>query len=144
MSTPQSESPQGDRPDSHSNPVDLSAGPSDSLPKRSAKPKTNPREDRYECRSCGYAYEPLKGDDRRNVPANTAFTELDAQWLCPVCRSPKNQFDNIGPKGKASGFEENLGYGLGVNVLTPGQKNVLIFGALGLAFLFFISLYGLG
>ncbi|MFN6219940.1 MAG: rubredoxin, partial [Aphanizomenon sp.] len=45
--------------------------------------------------------------------------------------------------GTSSGFKENLGYGLGVNTLTPTQKNILIFGALALGFLFFISLYGL-
>jgi hypothetical protein len=32
---------------------------------------------------------------------------------------------------------------LGVNNLTPTQKSLLIFGALALAFLFFMSLYGL-
>jgi hypothetical protein len=32
---------------------------------------------------------------------------------------------------------------LGVNVLTPGIKNVLIFSALALGFLFFLSLYSL-
>ena len=42
-------------------------------------------------------------------------------------------FKDIGPRNKPSGFEENLGYGLGVNQLTPGQKNVLIFGGFALA-----------
>ncbi|MFN7660533.1 MAG: rubredoxin, partial [Dolichospermum sp.] len=61
----------------------------------------------------------------------------------PVCIAKKTAFANIGPVGTASGFKENLGYGLGVNTLTPTQKNILIFGALALGFLFFISLYGL-
>ena len=39
--------------------------------------------------------------------------------------------------------KENLGYGFGVNTLTPSQKNILIFSALALGFLFFLSLYGL-
>jgi hypothetical protein len=52
-------------------------------------------------------------------------------------------FRDIGPRTKASGFEENLNFGLGVNRLTPGQKNVLIFGSLALAFAFFLSLYSL-
>ena len=43
-------------------------------------------------------------------------------------------FRDIGPRAKASGFEENLNYGLGVNRMTPGQKNVLIFGSLALGF----------
>jgi rubredoxin len=99
--------------------------------------------DRYECRACGYVYEPLKGDDRAKVPANTAFQDIPADWRCPVCGAPKKGFSNIGVKGAPSGFKENLGYGFGVNTMTPGQKNLLIFGALGIAFLFFLSLYGL-
>jgi rubredoxin len=100
-------------------------------------------QDRYECRSCGYTYEPEKGDDRRRVASGTAFKALPITWRCPVCGAPPAQFSNIGPKGKASGFEENLRYGLGVNSMTPGQKNILIFGSLGIAISIFISLYGL-
>ncbi|BAZ82141.1 MAG: rubredoxin [Sphaerospermopsis sp.] len=99
--------------------------------------------DRYECRACGYVYEPQKGDDKYDIPAGTAFAELPINWKCPVCTAKKVAFANIGPAGTASGFKENLGYGLGVNKLTPAQKNILIFGALALGFLFFISLYGL-
>jgi rubredoxin len=99
--------------------------------------------DRYECRACGYIYEPLKGDDRARVSANTDFVDLPQDWRCPVCSAPKKSFSNIGVKGSPSGFKENLGYGLGVNTMTPSQKNLLIFGGLGLAFLFFLSLYGL-
>lgn len=99
--------------------------------------------DRHECRSCGYIYEPKEGDARRAIPEGTLFEELPTNWRCPVCGSPRMQFRNIGPKGAPSGFTENLGYGLGVNTLTPGQKNLLIFGALGVAVLFFLSLYGL-
>lgn len=99
--------------------------------------------DRHECRACGYIYEPLKGDDRARVAANTAFVDLPQDWRCPVCSAPKKSFSNIGVQGAPSGFKENLGYGLGVNTMTPAQKNLLIFGGLGLAFLFFLSLYGL-
>lgn len=99
--------------------------------------------DRYECRACGYSYEPTKGDSQAKIPVGVAFEDLPLNWRCPVCSAPKKQFSNIGPAGSPSGFKENLNYGLGVNRLTPGQKNVLIFSALALGFLFFISLYGL-
>ena len=98
---------------------------------------------RYECRSCGYVYEPSKGDSNKNVPPGTLFEDLSPTWRCPVCGARRAQFTNIGSVGAPSGFKENLSYGLGVNQLTPGQKNLLIFGALAIGFLFFLSLYGL-
>ncbi len=97
----------------------------------------------YECRSCGYVYVPSKGDSQGNIPTGTPFAELPNDWRCPVCGVRKTQFVNIGAQGAPSGFSENLNYGLGVNRLTPSQKNILIFGALGLGFLLFLSLYGL-
>jgi rubredoxin len=99
--------------------------------------------DRHECRSCGYVYEPAKGDPKRKVPIGVEFKELAVNWRCPVCGAPRPMFQNIGPQGAPSGFKENLGYGLGVNTMTPGQKNVLIFSALLGAVAFFLSLYGL-
>jgi rubredoxin len=100
--------------------------------------------DRYECRACGYIYEPEKGDDKRNVAANTPFEELKLNWRCPVCGASRSAFSNVGPAGSASGFKENLKYGLGVNTLTPGQKNLLIFGGLAFGLLILLSFYGLG
>ncbi|MDJ0724178.1 MAG: rubredoxin [Prochloraceae cyanobacterium] len=97
----------------------------------------------YECRSCGYVYEPSKGDEKTNIPAGVTFEELPEKWRCPVCGIGKNAFTNIGAIDAPSGFAENLNYGFGVNRMTPGQKNLLIFGALALGFLFFMSLYGL-
>ncbi|EDY39048.1 rubredoxin [Cyanobium sp. PCC 7001] len=99
---------------------------------------------RFECRSCGYVYDPGEGLKKLAIPAGTPFLSLDAAtFRCPVCRSKIGAFKDIGPRNKPSGFEENLNYGLGVNRLTPGQKNVLIFGGFALAIAFFLSLYSL-
>jgi rubredoxin len=122
---------------------EVAAAPGEADAEQPPVPLTPYEMDRYECRSCGYSYEPVKGDDRAKIPTGTAFEALPVNWRCPVCSAPKKQFSNIGPAGSPSGFKENLNYGLGVNRLTPGQKNILIFGALALGFLFFISLYGL-
>lgn len=108
-----------------------------------AKPLTPKEMDQFECRACGYTYEPVKGDSQGNIAPGVPFEELPSSWRCPVCGAPRKQFSNIGPAGTPSGFKENLGYGFGVNALTPGQKSILIFGALGLGVLFFLSLYGL-
>ncbi|MGD1931962.1 MAG: rubredoxin [Leptolyngbyaceae cyanobacterium] len=121
---------------------DESAG-AEGTPEEAAIPLTPREMDQFECLACGYTYEPVKGDDRGNVPAGIPFQDVPLNWRCPVCGAQKKRFANIGPAGTPSGFKENLNYGLGVNVLTPGQKSVLIFGALALGFLFFLSLYGL-
>ncbi|MFN9545502.1 MAG: rubredoxin [Cyanobacteriota bacterium] len=99
---------------------------------------------RFECRSCGFVYDPAEGVRKLGIAAGTAFEALDpATFRCPVCRSRMGAFRDIGPREKPSGFEENLNFGLGVNRLTPGQKNVLIFGGFALAIAFFLSLYSL-
>ena len=105
---------------------------------------SDPRTHRFECRSCGYVYDPNEGVKKLGIVVGTAFEDLDPiGFRCPVCRSRVGAFTDIGPPSKASGFEENLNFGLGVNRLTPGQKNVLIFGGLALGFAFFLSLYSL-
>ena len=120
---------------------DLSAGsPSDT----EAAPDDDPATHRFECRSCGYVYDPGEGVRKLGIEPGTSFLELDpVAFRCPVCRSRVGAFRDIGPRSKPSGFEENLDFGLGVNRLTPGQKNVLIFGGFALAIAFFLSLYSL-
>ena len=105
---------------------------------------SNLEQNRFECRSCGYIYDPSEGNKKLNIPKNTPFSELDGNtFACPVCRAGKNFYQDIGPKSKPSGFEENLTYGFGFNSLPPGQKNILIFGGLAFAAACFLSLYSL-
>ena len=113
-------------------------------PAEETEPTENPDTHRFECRSCGFVYDPAEGVKKVGIEPGTPFSALDVvSFRCPVCRSPVPAFRDIGPRDKPSGFEENLKFGLGVNVLTPGQKNVLIFGGFALAFAFFLSLYSL-
>lgn len=106
--------------------------------------ETNPDSHRFECRSCGFVYDPEEGVKKLGIEVGTAFTAIDPRrFRCPVCRSPVAAFRDIGPRNKPSGFEENLKFGFGVNTLTPSQKNVLIFGGFALAVAFFLSLYSL-
>jgi len=110
----------------------------------SVEPVEDPDKHRFECRSCGFVYDPDEGVRKLAIAPGTPFTQLDPiGFRCPVCRSRVGAFKDIGPRNKPSGFEENLNFGLGVNKLTPGQKNVLIFGGFALAFAFFLSLYSL-
>ena len=104
----------------------------------------NLEQNRFECRSCGYIYDPAEGNKKLNIPPNTPFSAVDGNtFACPVCRAGKNLYKDIGPRSKPSGFEENLTYGFGFNSLPPGQKNILIFGGLAFAAACFLSLYSL-
>jgi len=105
---------------------------------------TNLEQNRFECRSCGYIYDPSEGNKKLSIPPNTSFAMLDINtYRCPVCRAGKDFYEDIGPKSKPSGFEENLVYGFGFNSLPSGQKNILIFGGLAFAAACFLSLYSL-
>ena len=119
------------------------------FPEKLSEPKdkelsSNLEQNRFECRSCGYIYDPTEGNKKLNIPKNTSFAEIDGNtFACPVCRAGKNLYKDIGPREKPSGFEENLTYGFGFNSLPPGQKNILIFGGLAFAAACFLSLYSL-
>ena len=105
---------------------------------------SNLEQNRFECRSCGYIYDPSEGNKKLKIPKNTPFSDLDGNtFACPVCRAGKNFYKDIGSRAKPSGFEENLVYGFGFNSLPPGQKNILIFGGLAFAAAMFLSLYSL-
>ena len=114
------------------------------LTRNDKKLTSNLEQNRFECRSCGYIYDPLEGNKKLNIPKNTPFSEINGNtFACPVCRAGKNLYKDIGPREKPSGFEENLTYGFGFNSLPPGQKNILIFGGLAFAAACFLSLYSL-
>ena len=108
------------------------------------QPVLNLEQNRFECRGCGYIYDPAEGNKKLNIPPKTPFSSIDGKtFACPVCRAGKNLYKDIGPREKPSGFEENLTYGFGFNSLPPGQKNILIFGGLAFAAACFLSLYSL-
>ncbi|WP_310429557.1 rubredoxin [Chamaesiphon sp. VAR_48_metabat_135_sub] len=102
----------------------------------------NTDDDRFECRACGYTYDPNRGDPKNKVIAGTPFSVLPAAWTCPVCTAKKAAFTNIGTNA-VSGFKENQGYGFGVNTMTQEQKSLLIYGGLGVGILLLLSLYTL-
>ena len=43
--------------------------------------------EKYVCGPCNYVYDPAGGD-----PPGTAFADLPADWVCPVCGAEKDRF----------------------------------------------------
>lgn len=57
------------------------------------------RAERYQCRRCGYIYDPESGDPDGNIPPETPFELLPDTWKCPICGSTKNFFDKLESTG---------------------------------------------
>ena len=51
--------------------------------------------DKYECKICGYIYDPAKGDPDNGVAPNTAFEDLPDDWVCPICGAGKEDFEKV-------------------------------------------------
>ena len=49
--------------------------------------------DKYVC-PCGYVYDPAVGDPDNGVAPGTAWEDVPADWVCPVCGLSKDMFEN--------------------------------------------------
>ena len=48
---------------------------------------------RCQMTSCGYVYNPERGDKRGKIPPGVPFENLpDSSWRCPVCKASKRSF----------------------------------------------------
>lgn len=51
---------------------------------------------KYKCQNyCGYIYDPELGDPTSNIKPGMPFEKLPDDWVCPVCRAAKGQFEKI-------------------------------------------------
>ncbi len=51
--------------------------------------------DRWECKVCGYIYEPNEGDPTSGIDPETDFEDLPEDWTCPECGADKEMFELI-------------------------------------------------
>ena len=49
--------------------------------------------EKWICETCGYIYDPKKGDTGANISSGTKFEDLPDEWLCPMCASGYDNFD---------------------------------------------------
>lgn len=47
---------------------------------------------KYVCIICGYVYDPAAGDPDSGIAPGTAFEDLPADWVCPLCGVGKEDF----------------------------------------------------
>lgn len=48
---------------------------------------------KYRCTICDYIYDPAVGDPANGVAPGTAFEDLPADWVCPLCGADKSNFE---------------------------------------------------
>lgn len=46
----------------------------------------------YVCVICGYVYDPEEGDPSIGIPPGTPFSDLPADYRCPICNAAKEYF----------------------------------------------------
>lgn len=49
----------------------------------------------YKCVVCGYIYDPERGEPHQSIVPGTAFTDLPADYACPVCGAGKTAFEAL-------------------------------------------------
>jgi len=61
-------------------------------------------EEMYQCQtaSCGYIYNPDKGDRKGKIPKGTLFEHLPDKWKCPICGATKKSFRPLAGTGKVA------------------------------------------
>jgi rubredoxin len=48
---------------------------------------------KYVCTACHYVYDPEVGSPETGVPAGTAWEDVPADWICPLCGLGKEVFE---------------------------------------------------
>lgn len=56
--------------------------------------------DRYLCTTCGYVYNPEKGDPDSGIDVGTKWEDVPDDWKCPVCGASKDNFKKLKRKTK--------------------------------------------
>lgn len=50
---------------------------------------------KWQCTVCGYIYDPAEGDPQSGLAPGTAFEDLSEDWVCPICKASKEDFEKI-------------------------------------------------
>jgi rubredoxin len=49
----------------------------------------------YQCRTCGFIYYEAEGLPEEGIPAGTKWEDVPDDWICPMCGTPKADFDMV-------------------------------------------------
>ena len=49
----------------------------------------------WQCRTCGYLYDEAAGDEGEGLAPGTRWADIPENWICPLCGTPKAEFDMV-------------------------------------------------
>ncbi len=49
----------------------------------------------WQCRTCGFIYDEAEGLPAEGIAPGTRWNDIPANWICPLCGTPKADFDMI-------------------------------------------------
>lgn len=49
----------------------------------------------WKCQLCGFVYDEAAGDPSEGLAPGTRWADVPEEWTCPVCGTPKDQFDML-------------------------------------------------
>lgn len=49
----------------------------------------------WRCKICGYEYKEKDGDPANGIAPGTKFEDLPEDWVCPLCKHPKSDFEKV-------------------------------------------------
>lgn len=58
-------------------------------------PYNNKEMKKYRCTVCDWVYDPAIGDPESGVAPGTAFEDIPADWVCPLCGVGKDDFEVV-------------------------------------------------
>jgi len=50
---------------------------------------------KYQCKVCGYVYDPEEGDPDSGIEPGTSFEDIPEDWHCPICGVNKSDFEAV-------------------------------------------------
>ena len=50
---------------------------------------------KYRCIVCDWIYDPAVGDTESGIAPGTAFEDIPADWVCPICGVGKDDFEVV-------------------------------------------------
>jgi len=51
--------------------------------------------EKYKCSICGFVYDPVEGDHASGIDPGVSFSDLPADYTCPVCSAGKDEFFSL-------------------------------------------------